>query len=453
MLLAAVQPAQAQFSYVTNNGSITITEYTGPGGAVSIPESTNGLPVTSIGDEAFYESFYVASVTIPDSVTNLGLGAFEECYSLTNVTLGHGITRIGDESLAYCPGLATLQIPDSVTDIGNSAFGRSGLRSVGFGANVTLLEDGAFFDCENLSSMPMLSGVTNIGSGVFEECWSLTNITFGSNLTTLGGGAFFGSGLRQVAVPGSVTNLGAAVFDFCGQLSSITVDGANPVCSSVAGVLFDKSQTTLLQYPAGLAGSYAIPNGTVDIGMDAFGGCEGLTAVAIPNSVTTIEHLAFDDCKSLTNVTVGSGVVTMGSYAFYVDSSLRGLYFQGNAPADDGTEFEGVGDMGGEAGATVYYLPGTKGWGEIYGGLPTAPWCLPNPLILEQGASFGLAGNAFGFTISWATNATVVVEASTNVAPAVWLPVATNTLAAGCASFCDPQWTNFPARFYRLRSR
>ena len=551
-VLAWNQPVQAQFYYVTNNGTITITGYAGGEGPLGIPNTINGLPVTaiasfalayattssitignsvtnigdgaligcgwievfttnpnfasvagvlfnknlttlvqypdnaagsytipdsvtfiagdafveclnltnvtipnsvtSIGDFAFDTCGRLSQVTIPDGVTNVGPGAFESCFSVTNVTIGNGVARISDEEFAYCSSLTTVQIPDCITDIGNSAFGRSGLKSITFGANVTLLEGGAFFDCENLSSVPVLTGVTNIGDYVFEECWSLTNVTFSSNLTSIGEGAFFGSGLMQVTVPGSVTNLGDVAFDFCGQLSAINVDAACPVGSSIGGVLFDKSQTTLLQYPAGIPGSYAIPQGTVALGIDAFGGCEGLTEVTIPNSVTAIERLAFDLCSSLTNVTVGSGVTNLGSYAFIADTSLHRLYFQGNAPAQDGTEFEGVDDLGGNTNTTVYYLPGTSGWGALYGGLPTAAWYLPNPLILEPGRGFGVLSNQFGFTISWATNAAVVVDVTTNLAHAAWQPLATNTLVNGACYFGDPQSAGSPARFYRLHS-
>jgi hypothetical protein len=68
----------AQFIYVTNNGSITITGFTGLG-VVVIPSSTNGLPVTSIGTEAFYRQYRLTSVTIPDSITNIGDSAFYYC--------------------------------------------------------------------------------------------------------------------------------------------------------------------------------------------------------------------------------------------------------------------------------------------------------------------------------------------------------------------------------------
>ena len=52
----------------------------------------------------------------------------------------------------------------------------------------------------------------------------------------------------------------------------------------------------------------------------------------------------------------------------------------------------------------------------MFDGRPTAPWFLPNPLILTHSASFGVGANGFGFTISWATNASVVVQAATNLA-------------------------------------
>jgi len=106
----------------------------------------------------------------------------------------------------------------------------------------------------------------------------------------------------------------------------------------------------------------------------------------------------------------------------------------------------------GDANATVYYLPGTTGWDATFGELPTALWFLPNPLILNFGPGFGVQSNRFGFIICWATNHPVVVEACTNPGNPVWSPVATNTLTGGASHFSDPQWTNYPARFYRLRS-
>jgi hypothetical protein len=104
--------------------------------------------------------------------------------------------------------------------------------------------------------------------------------------------------------------------------------------------------------------------------------------------------------------------------------------------------------------ATVYYLPGTTGWGtpgSLFGGCPTALWMLPNPMILNYEPSFGVRTNRFGFIISWATNVSVVVEVC-SMTNSTWVPLQTNTLTGGWVYFSDPQWTNYPVRCYRLRS-
>ena len=64
---------------------------------------------------------------------------------------------------------------------------------------------------------------------------------------------------------------------------------------------------------------------------------------------------------------------------------------------------------------------------------------------------FGVRTNQFGFNINWADGMVVVVEACTDLANPIWSPVGTNTLTGGSSYFSDPQWTNYPARLYRLR--
>jgi hypothetical protein len=370
--------AQAQFTFTTNNGVITITKYTGPGGNVIIPSTTNGFPVTSIGIAAFSDCTNLTSATIPNSVTNIGPFAFVHCTSLINITIGDGVTSI---------------------------------EVVAFGA-----------------------------------CANLTNVT----------------------IPNSVTNIGSDAFWACTSLTLIIVDTDNPSYTSVAGVLFNKSQTALVEYPAGLNGSYAIPNSVTSIAIDAFHSCTGLTSlmipkgvttigggafanctsltnVTIPNSVTSIGAYAFENCTSLTNVTIPNSVTSIGGYAFVNCISLIKGHFSGNAPSGDNTIFSG-------ASGTVYYLPGTAGWGSTFGGWPTALWYQPNPMILGSGYGLGVTTNGFGFTISWATNIPVVVEVSTNLGNPVWTPVSTNALANGTNYFSDPNWTNYPNCFYRIHS-
>jgi hypothetical protein len=94
-------------------------------------------------------------------------------------------------------------------------------------------------------------------------------------------------------------------------------------------------------------------------------------------------------------------------------------------------------------------LPGTTGWSTNFCGQPTALW---NPAFQAGGASFGVGSNGFGFNITGSSNLTVMVEAATNAAALDWQPVQTLTLTGGSVYFSDPQWTNSPSRFYRLRS-
>jgi len=102
---------------------------------------------------------------------------------------------------------------------------------------------------------------------------------------------------------------------------------------------------------------------------------------------------------------------------------------------------------------TVYYLAGTTGWRPMFGSRPTMLWKpqVP-PQVQTSDANLGVRTNQFGFTINGASGMIVVVEACTNLANPTWTPLQTNTLSGDSFYFSDPQWTNYPARFYRLRS-
>ena len=295
---------------------------------------------------------------------------------MSSLTIPNSVTSIGDWAFANCVGLTSVTIPNSVTHIGHSAFFYcSRLTNVTIGTNVTSIGDSAFVVCISLTSIAIPNSVTSIGFEAFNRCSGLTNVTIGN----------------------SVTNIGDIAFGECTSLTAITVDQTIAAYSSAAGVLFDKSQTTLIQYPLGKGRSYTIP-------------------------------------ASVTNI---------GDRAFFYCTSLTGVYFQGNAPS------VGVYVFDGDDSATVYYLPGTAGWGSTFGGRPAVLW---NPLIQARGASFGVRTNQFGFSVTGTTNIPIVVEACTNLASAMWTSLQTCTLTNGFIYFSDPAWTDSPRRFYRLRS-
>jgi hypothetical protein len=181
----------------------------------------------------------------------------------------------------------------------------------------------------------------------------------------------------------------------------------------------NKAQTTLLQFPGGKTQNYLIPNGITAIAYGAFAESRALVSVTIPSNVTNISSYAFDYC-----------------------ANLAGLYFQGNAPSIGQSVFSR------DPLATVYYLPGTTGWSNTFGGLPAVPW---SPVMQKSYPTFGLSPNPFGFTITGTPNLPLVIEASTNLGSA-WFPLQTLTLTNGQSYFSDPDSPNHPARFYRLRS-
>jgi hypothetical protein len=599
LLLALPVALQAQFTYTTNNGTLTITGYTGSGGAVTIPDTIDGLPVTSIGQYAFsfqtsltnltiphgiinIENYAfsqcsgLASASIPNSLTNIGVGAFDSCISLASITIPSGVINIGDYAFSHCirlpsvtiPGgvisigdaafsgctsLISATIPSSVISIGNRAFslalggayGASGnnslttitvdpenlnyssmdgvlfnksqttvlqypagklgtsytisnsvtsiagyafygcasLTNITIPSSVTELGDDAFAECTNLMTVALPSSVITVGTGAFSFCKSLTNVTLSNGVISIGDYAFYGcASLTDITIPGSVTNIGNSAFvtstwggayGFSGssRLTAIMVDPENTNYSSAGGVLFNKNQTTIVQYPAGKAETdYTIPRTVTSIGDSAFYGCTSLTNITIsgsvrriednafakcinliratiPDGVTSIGHYTFFACESLANAMIPSSVTSIGHFAFYYCTNLTGLFFNGNAPSLASSDaFDGASN------AIVYYLPGTTGWGTTYGGRPTVPWFLPNPVILSWCSSFGVQTNTLGFIISWATNLSVVVEACTKLANPSWSPVSTNTLPGGWSYFSDPDWTNYPVRLYRIRS-
>jgi hypothetical protein len=249
----------------------------------------------------------------------------------------------------------------------------------------------AFGGCISLASTIIPNSVITIGPEAFNNCRSLTGF----------------------AIPNNVTSIGPYAFQHCLSLTTVT-----------------------------------IPNSVTSIGVSAFQGCLSLTTVTIPNGITSLGS-TFYQCTNLTSVTVGAGVTNITGQTFGLCSDLKSVYFMGNAPTIN---------VGSELGAPAiaYYLPGTTGWGPMLGFYwPTMLW---NPQVQKSDGTFGVGTNGFGFTITGSSNLVLVVEAATNLAFPSWSPLSTNTLDTfvgtnGTAYFSDPQWANYPSRFYRIRSK
>jgi hypothetical protein len=391
-MLALETGLRAQYTCVTNAGTLTITGYTGPGGLVAIPSVIDGLPVTGIGSNAFAGSVGLTNVVVPGSVTRIGDYAFSGCYGLTSINLPGSVTSIGAWAFELCTSLSHITIPASVTSLGHMAFyACTGLTKITVPGSVTNLD--AFGDCTALTAVTLANGVISIADSAFYGCTNLTSVTIPSSVRSIGTFAFYSCGLTRVIIPKGVTSIGDGAFCGCTDLKEILVDLMNPSYASLDGVLFDTRLGTLLTYPAKRSGSYTIPSSVRRIGVAAFANCCGLTSVSIPNGVSTIPNWAFYECVSLNNVIIPASVTSLGREAFFHCTSLtrvrlpehladigegafqecfalKAIYFMGDAP-----QLGGLYDLGwyGQA-TTVYYLPGHTGWGTTLGCFPAVQW-------------------------------------------------------------------------------
>lgn len=182
---------------------------------------------------------------------------------------------------------------------------------------VRQIGDRAFSACFSLTSVTLPKGLTAIGEDAFQRCESLASIALPEGLTAIGDNAFFSCGLTSIALPDSLTSMGANPFLGCSSLTAIDISPDHPVFAQADGVLYEKASGTLVCYPEGKANnSFAVPEGTLSIGDDAFAGCFSLTAVAMPEGLTSIGEGAFVGCFFLRTIALPDSLMTIGDSAF-----------------------------------------------------------------------------------------------------------------------------------------
>ena len=343
---------------------------------IVIPSIYNDLPVTGIGDNAFYNCGSLTSIKILDNVASIGDNAFNGCSNLTNIVIPDN-TSIGDNAFNGCP-IETVTMPTSAID----AIPKTNLKSVVITSGESI-EGNAFDGCTSLTSITIPDSVTLIGENAFNGCNRIetaimptsaisaipqTNlksvvITSGESIEE---NAFDGcTSLTSIIIPDSVTSIGKSAFEGCNSLSCITLPfiGANK----------DETRNTFFGYNFG-ADDYrqndryvpeslktVVITSAESIDFSTFYGCSSLTSITIPDSVTSIGSSAFNSCSSLTSIVIPDSVTSIGIGAFNSCSSLTSIVIPDSVTSIGGEAFSGCSSLESitvASGNSVYHSDG-----------------------------------------------------------------------------------------------
>ena len=296
------------------------------------------------------------SIVIPDGVTYILDGAFENTEELSSVTIPASVTGIGKNAFNYCRDLASIQVQGNLKKIGQNAFQGTawyndqpdGLVIVG---NVV-----AGFKGDYSETLIVPEGVTGIGDNSLSG-YGFQTISLPSSLKRLGEHSLsYNRNIRSISLPQGLETIGTCTFYNCNNLDTVVIPQSVNVIRSAAFQACRNLST--INIPNGVAcikddvfsgcekiTSITIPEGVISIGEDAFECCYNLSSVNIPEGVSRIGQRAFTECVKLTSISIPKGVEIIPDRTFRNCSNLNSLVIADGVKQIGEEAFSGCGNL------------------------------------------------------------------------------------------------------------
>ncbi len=317
--------------------------------SANIPSVYDGKPVARIQTDGFADQTAITKIYIPDTVLEIGDGAFNGCTKLAALHI-YDAGNSADVYTSIDGVIFTIDRYTSALSLYRMPEGRVGQYVIP--DNVVGISDKAFEDC-NVTDVTISASVTNIGVEAFLNS-ELQRISFvpGTEPLTIADRAFMRTELTEIHLPARLTSIALKRLEICSvtsgwtttiepvtdlsratdafygctALNTITVDEGSQTYKAVDNVLFSADGKTLIYAPYTLSGVYVVPVNTQTIADGAFYGT-AITEVTIANTVTHIGEGAFFAHPTLATVrfseSASVGAITIGRYAFGSSSTIR----------------------------------------------------------------------------------------------------------------------------------
>lgn len=298
-----------------------------------IPAEINGIPVTEIAENAFYEEKAIASVEFPESLVKIGKYAFYKCTSLSKIELPKNVKSI-EHAFVSCTSLSEVTLNDGIEDIASAFYDDRSIKSIRVPASVVSM-DNAFGDCTELTDVVLEEGLTVVSG--FKQCYKLAEIKIPSSVKTISYMAFCNSGLKELVIPEGVETIqngfitGTGITEITLPSSLKTLDDFCFAESSITNLVIPDSVTLIGKgaFRESKIESVNIPP-KVTVLNDSLFAHSSLKEIYIPKTVEKIGNFIFEGCENLQKVTIACDLSEDVSLTEkqYSTSSDANLYFK-----------------------------------------------------------------------------------------------------------------------------